>query len=151
MGKNNPHLLKNYSLFAMFCLSYLPLFILLIIKILIANVKFINYGGLDFASIVVFLEKFGFIIILILLSIFAIFGVKTTLKNIKRSESNSYPVKVVSIKPKNEEALSYLVSYVVPLLFSNSFGLFEYCAFVILFIIYYKLYSTSSLILISGK
>lgn len=149
MKHKNPHLLTNYSLFCLFCLSYIPLFVLIIIKILITNKLYINWGGFEKEFIILFFEKFGFVAILILLGIFAIFGVKKTISNIKANEGNSWPVRIVSIKSKNEEALSYLVSYVVPLLFSGNFGLFEYCAFIILFTIYFMLYSTSNLILIN--
>lgn len=132
MASSNPHLLKKHSLFAMFCLSYFPLFILLSLKIFIANQ-----------------ENFGFITLLGILSIYAFAGTKLTFKKIIKKRSNAFPVKIVSIKSKNEEALSYLATYVIPLLTQGNAGVFEYATFIVLFVIYYKLYSTSSLILIN--
>ncbi|MFD2920660.1 hypothetical protein ACFS6H_13110 [Terrimonas rubra] len=149
MPSGNPHLLKRPSLFAMFCLSYLPLLFLLIVKVMMANRSFLYYAGFNKESIITFTEKFGFVIILVLLSLYAIIGTKLTLANIKRIESNAFPVTISSIKPKNEEALSYLATYVLPLLAQGQIGYFEYIAFVVLFGIYYKLYATSSLILIN--
>ena len=149
MTKPNLHTVKNTSLFAMFCLSYFPLFLLLSLKFLIVNAKFLSYGGFNKDSVYLFIENFGAIIILISLSIYAFVGTHFTLKNIKRSASNSFPATITSIKPKNEEALSYLVTYVIPLIVIESVVLFEYVTFIVLFIIYYKLYATSSLILIN--
>ncbi|SHF94325.1 hypothetical protein [Flavisolibacter ginsengisoli] len=149
MASSNPHLLKSPSLFALFCMSYLPLFFLLIIKVIVANKNYLNYGGFTEAATFTFFEKFGFVLILLLLSIYALIGVKMTFRNIKSKKANAFPVIVSSIKPKNEEALSYLATYVIPLLMQGEIGLFEYTTFFILFILYYKLYSTSSLILIN--
>lgn len=149
MASNNPHLLKRHSLFAMFCLSYLPLFILLIIKVLITNKDYLQYDGFNKIGLFNFFSKFGFVVILVILSIYAFIGTGITLRNIQKKKANAFPVKLHSIKPKNEEALSYLATYVIPLLMQGNIGLFEYATFGILFIIYYKLYSTSSLILIN--
>jgi hypothetical protein len=145
----NPHLLKRHSLFAMFCLSYFPLFILLSIKIFLAKIKYLNYGGFNGDSIWLFFKSYSFLFILLILSIYAFWGTAITFKKILNKKSNSFPVKITSIKSKNEEALSYLATYVIPLLAQGNVGAFEYATFVVLFIIYYKLYSTSNLILIN--
>lgn len=149
MASGNPHLLKKHSLFAMFCLSYFPLFILLSLKIFIANKENFSFGGFGYNSIILYLESFGFITLLGILSIYAFAGTRLTLKKIIKKRSNAFPVKIVSIKSKNEEALSYLATYVIPLLAQGNVGVFEYATFIVLFVIYYKLYSTSSLILIN--
>ena len=149
MATNNPHILKQPSLFAFFCLSYLPLFLLLIIKVILANQNYLSYGGINKIAVLTFLEKFGFTIILIGLSFYACIGTSITIKNILKKRNNAFPVTIQSIKPKNEEALSYLGSYVIPLLIKGDTGIFEYATFFILFLIYFKLYSTSSLILIN--
>ncbi len=149
MASNNPHLLKRYSLFAMFCLSYLPLFILLIIKVLIANEGYLHYAGFNKSGLINFFQRFGFVLILVILSIYAFVGTGITFNNIKKKRASAFPVKLRSLKPKNEEALSYLATYVIPLLMQGNIGVFGYATFGILFIIYYKLYSTSSLILIN--
>ena len=149
MTTNNPHLLKRPSLFALFCLSYLPLFVLLIIKILVANEAYFHYAGFNKEALIGFARSFGFVIILSVLICYAIVGTAITMKNILKKKNNAFPVTIQSIKPKNEEALSYLGSYVIPLLIKGDTGIFEYATFGILFFIYYRLYSTSSLILIN--
>ena len=149
MATNSPHLLKKHSLFALFCLSYLPLFVLLIIKVSLANKEYFFYGGLSKQSLTIFFNRFGFVFILVLLISYAALGTTITMKKILAKKNNAFPVTIYSIKPKNEEALSYLGSYVIPLLMKVNTGLFEYATFVILFFVYYRLYSTSSLILIN--
>ncbi|MBN8669393.1 MAG: hypothetical protein J0L80_01820 [Chitinophagales bacterium] len=149
MSSGNPHLIKRASLFAMFCLSYLPLLVLLIIKVLLEKRDYLNYGGIKTETALIFIKQFGFVSVLGVLAVYAIIGTLLTLNNIKSNRGNGFPAKVNSIKPKNEEALSYLATYVLPLLVQGNIGLFEYITFTVLFGIYYKLYSTSSLILIN--
>lgn len=149
MNSNSPHLLKKSSLFAMFCLSYLPLFFLLSVKVIESNYAYLHYGGLNYKAIQLSIQYFGFVFLLLVLSIYAVVGTSFTLRNIKRKIANALPVQIHSIKPKNEDALSYLGTYVIPLLIKSTIGIFEYATFFVLFFIYYKLYSTSSLILIN--
>ena len=150
MSKNkSPHLLKRHSLFAMFCLSYFPLFLLLSIKIVLSKYELYERVNLTTESFLVFINQFGFVLALVGLSIYAFIGCSITFKQIKKKRTNSFPVQISDIKSKNEEALSYLVTYVIPLLAQGNLGAFEYISYIILFIIYYKLYSSSSLILIN--
>lgn len=149
MASSNPHLLKKHSLFAMFCLSYFPLFILISLKIFISNKENFSFGGISCDSVILYFKSFGFITLLVFFSFYAFIGTHLTLKKIITKKSNAFPVKIIAIKSKNEEALSYLATYVIPLLAQGNVGLFEYVTFIMLFIIYFKLYSTSSLILIN--
>jgi hypothetical protein len=125
------------------------LFILLSIKIIETNKDFLNYRGGSKDAVLSFCSHFGFIAILLFLSIYAIWGTAKTIENIKKKRGNAFPVTVTSIKPKNEDAVSYLGTYVIPLLVKGNVGIFEYATFIILFYIYYRLYSASSLILIN--
>lgn len=144
-----PQILKKGSLFAMFCLSYLPLFLLLSIKILFEKYGRFEYGGVNLKAFKILISEFGFLIVLISLSAFAVIGTILTFKNILKKKGNAFPVKVSSIRPKNEESLSYLATYVIPLIIQGNIDTYNYIVFSILFFVYYKLYSTSSLILIN--
>jgi hypothetical protein len=146
---NTPHILKKSSLFAMFCLSYLPLFLLISLRIVFAKYDILYYTDLNWGSIKTFLIEFGFVLFLFILSLNSILGTYLTFKNIKRNLSNADPIIVNSVEPKNEESLSYLATYVIPLVSSEKFGSYEYVLFGVLFFMYYKLYSSSSMILIN--
>lgn len=144
-----PHLLKRGSLFAMFCLSYLPLFFLIGTRIILSKYDHFDFVGFNWNGIQVFIVEFGFLLILAILSIYSVFGTIMTFNQIEKKLSNAHPIIVKSIEPKNEESLSYLATYVIPLLSSENFKAFEYIMFAVLFIMYYKLYSSSSLILVN--
>lgn len=148
-ANNSHHLLKKGSLFAMFCLSYFPLFLLLSLKVFLENSQYAHYNGLNFKALIAFFVHFGFILLMVLLSCFAFAGTYLTFRKIRDKQSNAYPVTVQTIKSRNDEALSYLATYVIPLMAQGEVGAFEYVTFLVLFIIYYRLYSTSSLIVIN--
>lgn len=116
---------------------------------MIVNSRYLNYGGFNEEAIFLFFKYFGAVFFLSILSVYAFIGTHFTLKNIKKSVSNAFPATIISIKPRNDEALSYLVTYIIPLIAIEYVGAFEYITFVVLFFIYFKLYSTSGLILIN--
>lgn len=147
--KKGPHILKKTSIFAMFCLSYLPLFFLLATKILMESWNFLNYSGINWIGFIVFLERFSFIFILHILTIYAIIGTSMTFKKIETLKSNSFPITVQAIKSKNNESLSYLATYVIPLITQSQFKIFELITFIVLFTIYFLLYASSSMIVIN--
>ena len=62
-------ILKRPSLFAMFCLSYLPLLFLLSAKVILANKDSLVFGGFTFTAIELLITKFGFVLILLMLSL----------------------------------------------------------------------------------
>ncbi len=149
MSNSGNPILKNSSLFALFCLSYLPLFCLLMVKIIIDNKDYLVYDGFTIKGLIIFAKKFSFFFSLLILCLYAYIGTKITLSKIQSARASAYPVNVNSIKPKNEESLSYLITYVIPLLTTNFTGIFEIISFIVLFVIYFKLYSSSSLIIIN--
>ncbi|PKR80708.1 hypothetical protein CW751_08025 [Brumimicrobium salinarum] len=127
----------------------MPLFLLLAIKILFEKFNRFKFVEISLDSIKLFISEFGFLALLTFLTVYAIVGTKLTFKNISKKKRNAFPVKVTSIRPKNEESLSYLATYVIPLMIQGNIDTYNYIVFSILFFIYYKLYSTSSLILIN--
>lgn len=149
MSSSGNPILKNSSLFALFCLSYLPLFFLLVVKIIIDNKDYLVYDGFTMKGLIIFVKKFSFLSLLLILCLYAYIGTKITLGKIQSARASAYPVNVNSIKPKNEESLSYLITYVIPLLTTSFTGLYEIISFIVLFVIYFKLYSSSSLIIIN--
>ena len=102
-SKKYPHLLKSHSLFAMFCLSYFPLFLLLSVKIILSKYEYYELSVFNWKSFFLFLKEFGFVVVLFILSVYAFLGTSITFKSINKKKANSYPVKISDIKPKNEE------------------------------------------------
>ena len=96
MTKSSQHLLKRGSLFSMFCLSYSPLFLLLSIKILIENKEFAHFGSVNIEAFLIFLEHFGFISLLAILSFFAVIGTYITFSNLESKSANAFPAHILS-------------------------------------------------------
>ena len=76
--KNND--LKKGAKFALFVSSYLPLFILVILRQLSDNYNYLHWGGISINSIKIFLSFFGLSSVLTLVSILGIIGLYNTLK-----------------------------------------------------------------------
>lgn len=76
--KNND--LKKGAKFALFVSSYLPLFILVILRQLSDNYNYLHWGGISINSIKIFLSFFGLSSVLTLVSILGIIGLHNTLK-----------------------------------------------------------------------
>lgn len=79
--KNND--LKKGAKFALFVSSYLPLFILVILRQLSDNYNYLHWGGISINSIKIFLSFFGLSSVLTLVSILGIIGLYNTLKILK--------------------------------------------------------------------
>lgn len=146
---DSQHLLKKGSIFAMFCLSYIPLFFLVSVRIVQSKIEKLQFADLDWNSFLFFVSEFWFVILLTLFTIYSIIGTKLTFRNIRKNLSNGDPILIKSLEPKNEESLSYLATYVIPLISSDKIGYYEYILFGVLFFMYYKLYSNSNMILIN--
>ena len=84
--KNND--LKKGAKFALFVSSYLPLFILVILRQLSDNYNYLHWGGISINSIKIFLSFFGLSSVLTLVSILGIIGLYNTLKNIEDISEN---------------------------------------------------------------
>lgn len=61
---STPHLIKKGSLFSMFCLSYLPLFLLISLRILFAKQEEFYMAELSWDNLKTFIQVFGFIAVL---------------------------------------------------------------------------------------
>ena len=75
-------ILKKTSLFVLFITSYIPLFILLILRQLKQNEDILHFNGMSRDSILCFFESFWLTIILSLLSIYGLIGVKILFYNL---------------------------------------------------------------------
>ena len=93
--KNND--LKKGAKFALFVSSYLPLFILVILRQLSDNYNYLHWGGISINSIKIFLSFFGLSSVLTLVSILGIIGLHNTLKNIENISENGFNAQIIDI------------------------------------------------------
>lgn len=145
-GINNLHGIAQFSLFVS---SYLPLFLLLIVRQISVNSEYLNWAGFSWESVKVFGAKFGLSAVLIFLSVIGAFGYWKTLANIEEVSKNGNPVTVTDVKNKNSEAIGYIATYLIPFLFQSFDGWYECVSVIFLLLIIYRIYINSSLLLIN--
>lgn len=149
MQARNNNGLRTGALFALYVTSYIPLFLIVMMKQVRANWEFMHWGGLTKTCIYCFLSKFGMSCFLGLLSIVGILGIIVLIHNLRANLPNGKVVSVVKINNRNSEAIGYIASYIVPFLTSDFSTLFECGIFLIVMTLIYSIYINSNMILIN--
>lgn len=145
-GINNLHGIAQFSLFVS---SYLPLFLLLIVRQVSVNSEYLNWAGVSWESVKMFGAKFGLSAFLITFSVIGAFGYWKTLANIEEVAKNGNPVIITDVKNKNSESIGYIATYIIPFLFQSFDGWYECASVIFLLLIIYRIYINSSLLLIN--
>jgi hypothetical protein len=148
-SKTDINNLHGLAQFALFVSSYLPLFILIIVRQVSENWEYLHWAGFSLEGFSVFALKFGLSAILILVSVIGLFGYWQTLGNIEEVAKNGNPVTVKDVKNKNSEAIGYIATYIIPFLFQGFSGWYECLSVLFLMAIIYRIYINSSLLLIN--
>ena len=149
MNRSNSNNLHSIAQFALFVTSYLPLFILIVLRQIFENHDYLVFAGFSFSAVSVFLSKFGLSVILIIISIVGLFGYHQTLGNIEEVSKNGRPVAIKDVKNKNSEAIGYIATYIIPFLFQSFSGWYEFISVLFLLSLIYRIYINSSLLLIN--
>jgi hypothetical protein len=147
--KNDINNLHGLAQFVLFVSSYLPLFILLVVRQVSENIDFLNYSKLSLLSVKIFGLKFGLSLILIVISIIGLLGYWQTLGNIEEVAKNGNPITIRDVKNINSEAIGYVATYIIPFLFQSFNGWYECFSVLFLMLIIYPVYINSSLLLIN--
>lgn len=148
--KNNKvNNLKKVAQFVLFVTSYMPLFILIILRQISENYSYFHWGGLNCDAIILCIQKFGLSIILLLISLIGVLGCKLLFENLKELSPNGENVTISKIDNKNSESIGYIATYIVPFLFQSFNGWYELVALSFLLVIIYRIYINSNLILIN--
>ncbi len=153
MKRNNKDVninkLYGISEFVLFATSYIPLFLLIIFKQISRNSEFLHWGGWSKKTMFIFFEKFGFSSLLIILSIFSLWGCKLLFSNLKKNIDNGENIILKDIKNRNGESIGYIATYIIPFVFQNFNSYYEIFAFLFLMVIIYRIYVNSNLLLIN--
>lgn len=147
MRVNKLHLGARISLFLV---SYLPLFFIMCFVQIYTYRNYLNWNGISYESLSIFAKYFGAVTILILISLFGIFGLIIFLKNVKRRcRTSGRTVKIVDIENKNSESISYLFTYIIPFVFQDLSTLTNIIPIAVLLLVTALIYTNSSMILIN--
>ena len=142
-------ILKKTSLFVLFITSYIPLFILLILRQLKQNEDILHFNGMSRDSILCFFESFWLTIILSLLSIYGLIGVKILFYNLDRAIDNGDLVKIIDVENKNAETIAYISTYIVPFMFSDTKNTIDIISILIILFFIFLIYVNTDMIIIN--
>lgn len=142
--------LKGGARLALFLVSYVPLFLILIIQQLYKYSEHLRWGGLDTESIFRFIKYFGAVSVLLAASIFGIIGLWMLIANVnRRAKLSGDAVTIIDIENKNSESISYLFTYLIPFVFQDLSDPISVLSVLILLIVTFLIYTNSSMLLIN--
>ena len=141
--------LRTVPKLILFLTSYSPLFVCIIVRQLYYNRSFLHFAGFNKTGILCLLQKFGLSIFLGFLLTLVILGTIIFIKKLRSISKNGNNVTVKSISNKNAESIGYIATYIIPFLFQSFDELGDIIPLLILLIIIYRIYVTSSLLLVN--
>ena len=141
--------LRTVPKLILFLTSYSPLFVCIIVRQLYYNRSFLHFAGFNKTGILCLLQKFGLSIFLGFLLALVILGTIIFIKKLRSISKNGNNVTVKSISNKNAESIGYIATYLIPFLFQSFDELGDIIPLLILLIIIYRIYVTSSLLLVN--
>ena len=145
--KNNN--LKPLALLVLFITSYIPLFVLIIIRQISENWQYLHWGGLNLTSLQIFIQKFGVSSLLFIVSVFGYGGFRVLMRVIEQRSTNGRIVRVINIKNNNSEAIGYIATYILPFIGSDFNDWIDCLVFVLLMSLVYLIYIRSNMILVN--
>lgn len=133
----------------LFLSSYVPLFVLIITRQILSNIDYLSWGGIKVEYILCMIKHFGMSIICLGLTILGLIGSWFVFENIKKRVENGHSFKINEISSMNDEPLSYIATYIIPLLFGDYNNIIDCVTIICVFYIIYRLYVRSKLILVN--
>lgn len=133
----------------LFLSSYIPLFVLIIVRQTLSNLEYLTWGGITVESIVCMIRYFGMSVVCLIMTFFGLIGTWLVFENIKKRVENGHSFKINEISSMNDEPLSYIATYIIPLLFGDYNNIIDCVTIICVFYIIYRLYVRSKLILVN--
>lgn len=142
--------LKRGARLSLFLVSYVPLFLILIIQQLYKYRDCLVWGGFDYDAFFCFIKYFGAVFALVLVSLYGVFGLWLLINNVnRRAESSGDAVTIIDIENKNSESISYLFTYLIPFVFQDLSDPISVLSIMILLVVTFLIYTNSSMLLIN--
>ena len=148
MKRQNP--LHVFVRSALFLTSYIPLTVIIVLKQLLTNSSYLNFGGFSVESILVMLKYFGVSAILASLSIIGAIAVFVFTRNVENTTAlDGEKYVITDVANKNSESIGYIATYIVPFLFQDLTTPVEFLTFFILLFVIFQIYINSSLVVVN--
>src|SRR5688500_18808920 len=116
MSSNRQPLLPSLVQFGLFATSFIPLFILIILRQFTDNSSKLRWGGLSRESVFLFFRLFGVSFGLAVISIIGLFILYRTMRNLESHQLGGFPVYIRDVRNRNAESISYIGTYIIPFL-----------------------------------
>lgn len=133
----------------LFLSSYIPLFGIIALRQIISNFDYMNWAGFSWSGTILFVTHFGIASLCMVFIIVGSIGTYYVFESIKSKAPNGYNYRIIEVTSMNDEALGYMATYVIPLLYQDYSNLMDFCTMIVIFIIIYKLYVNSKLLLVN--
>lgn len=133
----------------LFLSSYVPLFVLIIVRQTLSNLEYLTWGGITVESIVCMIRHFGLSVICLIMTFFGLIGTWLVFDNLNRRVESGHTFKIEELSSMNDEPLAYIATYIIPLLFGDYNNLTDCLTVICVFYIVYRLYIRSKLILVN--
>lgn len=140
--------LKIPAQISLFGVSYLPLFLILIARIIYNHRDYLNIGELNLDGLKICLENFWIVFALILFIIGSVLGTIQTFKGINKHKENGFNVSISNINSKSAETINYISTYIIPFVFDVN-SLFNGFIMLLLVAFIFLIYINSSLLIIN--
>ena len=135
--------------FVLFLSSYMPLFVLIIVRQCMSNLAYMNWAGFSYDSVYNLVKYFGVSILCTFFVVYGLYGTYKTFKRLDEKVENGNIVKVKEVSSINDEPLAYMATYIIPILFQNYSNLIDFLTLFVVFYVIYRLYIRSRLILVN--
>ena len=133
----------------LFLSSYIPLFGIIALRQIILNFDYLNWAGFSWSGIMLFVTHFGIASLCMVFIIIGSIGTYFIFELIKSDAPNGNNSKIIEVTSMNDEVLGYMATYVIPLLYQDYSNLTDFCTMILIFVIIYKLYVNSKLLLVN--
>ena len=133
----------------LFLSSYMPLFILIIVRQLINNSDYLSWGGISIDASLCMIKYFGMSIVCCILIIIGLLGICWLFKNLDHNVKNGHTYAIKELSSMNDEPLAYIATYIIPIMFEDYTSLIDCLTVACIFYIIYRLYIRSKLLLVN--
>lgn len=141
--------LVGWAPLVLFLSSYIPLFLLIIVRQCMSNTAYLHWAGISGESFLCMMKYFGMSILCFLLIFFGLVGTCMTFRRLEEKAPNGNVVKLREVSSLNDEPLAYMATYIIPILFEDYSNLTDCMTLFVVFYVIYRLYIRSKLLLVN--
>ena len=133
----------------LFLSSYLPLFILIVMRQVYVNSTYLSWGGFNVDALCCMVKYFGMSLFCFGLSVFGIVGLIMVFRNLQHRVESGHTFRIIEVSSMNDEPLAYIATYLIPIMFEDYSNLIDCTTIICIFYVIYRLYIRSKLIIVN--